>query len=268
VTFQSTLLTWYAEHKRDLPWRHTTDPYKVLVSEIMLQQTQVSRVVPIYNKFIAQFPTADALSKAELGSVLKAWKGLGYNRRAKFLWELSRKLPYGKKGEKELPDTEAALKELPGIGHYTAAAILAFSHNRDAVPIDTNIRRIYHRYFRDASEAKVGATLPKGQARDWNSALMDFGSLVCAKNPQCTHCPLQKDCKAYKEQDFAVPVPKQSTFKESNRYYRGRILDMLREGPKTKQELLNIGEKEKVLAATQQLLDEKLIKQNNKKYNL
>jgi A/G-specific adenine glycosylase len=266
--FQDEILHWYGSNKRDLPWRRTSDPYKILVSEIMLQQTQVARVIPIYNAFLEKFPDLDALAAAELGDVLRAWKGLGYNRRAKFLWELSRSLPYGNKSKRQLPATEEALLKLPGIGHYTAAAVLAFSHNTDAVPIDTNIRRIYFRYFRDASPGLVAQTLPTGRARDWNSALMDFGSLVCMKSPKCTECPLQSSCKAYAEQDFAVPVQKQSTFKGSNRFYRGRILDALREQGRTREELFSLGEKAKIEAALASLTADKMIRQQGNQFVL
>jgi A/G-specific adenine glycosylase len=260
-TFQQEILHWYGTHKRDLPWRHTTDPYHILVSEVMLQQTQVPRVIPIYQAFLARWPTVEALSRAELADVLRAWKGLGYNRRAKFLWELGRRLP-----SSTFPQTEVELQKLPGIGHYTAAAILAFSHNADAVPIDTNIRRIHHRYFGDASAERIASTLPSGKARDWNSALMDFGSLVCSKNPKCTECPLRETCIAYAKQDFSVPTVKQAPFKDSNRYYRGHILNALREGPKTKVQLLRIGEKTKIETALTSLEKETLVKREGNRY--
>jgi A/G-specific adenine glycosylase len=261
--FSTAILAWYKENRRALPWRKTRDPYKILVSEIMLQQTQVSRVIPIYEAFLAQFPTLEALGDAPLSSVIRAWKGLGYNRRAKLLWELARHekryLLYGK----EAKVSPALLTQLPGIGHYTANAVAAFAWNADAAPVDTNIRRVHTRYFgADAYSDELPArTLPVGNARAWNNALMDFGSAVCTKQPVCERCPLRRSCVAYKTNSFTVAVPKQSTFKGSNRYYRGQILDALRMQPFTAAELdrtiaTSAQEREKTRGALAQLIRE------------
>ena len=240
----------------------------------MLQQTQVDRVVPKYEAFLSRFPTLEALGKAELGEVLRFWQGLGYNRRAKKLWELahhaeSNNLLYSKKLE-VTPFDPARLVILPGVGHYTAAAVSAFAWNQDAVAFDTNLRRVHERYFGREEDAQALAqkTLPQGQARDWNNALMDFGSAVCTKAPQCASCPLRQSCVAYKNNDFAVAVPKQSSFKESNRFYRGAILKVLAQGAATRTKLTTIGDKAKIDAALAQLLEEKLVKQDKKSFTL
>lgn len=274
TSFQTNILAWYAANKRDLPWRRTTDPYAILVSEVMLQQTQVDRVVPKYEAFLKRFPTLDALAKAELGEVLRLWQGLGYNRRAKKLWELARheesiNLLYGKKIEPASSDP-TRLVILPGVGHYTAAALSAFAWNRDAVAFDTNLRRVHERYFGKEEDAQTLATkaLPSGKARDWNNALMDFGSAVCTKTPKCEVCPLRRSCVAYKNQDFTVAVPKQSTFKESNRFYRGAILRALATGAKTRAKLSSIGDKEKLDAALKQLLKENLVMKERTMFSL
>jgi A/G-specific adenine glycosylase len=240
----------------------------------MLQQTQVDRVIPKYEAFLTRFPTLDALGKAELGEVLRFWQGLGYNRRAKKLWELARhaeshNLLYSKEIELK-PFDPARLVILPGVGHYTAAAVSAFAWNQDAVAFDTNLRRVHERYFGREEDAQALAqkALPQGHAREWNNALMDFGSAVCTKTPQCATCPLRRSCVAYKNNDFAVAVPKQSTFKESNRFYRGAILRALTTGPATRAKLSSIGYKAKIDAALAQLLDEKLITKERTTYRL
>lgn len=264
MAFQEHILTWYADNKRELPWRKTKDPYRVLVAELMLQQTQVARVIPIYKAFLKQFPSFKALAKAELADVLVAWRGLGYNRRAKYLWQLSNLLPYGK-----LPTDKESLLTLPGIGHYTANAVLAFAYNSDdAAAVDTNIKKVFHRQFRNVDNAFIKKTVPKGKSRDWHNALMDFSSLVCTKKPQCQACPVRKTCKAYKEQDFSFAVPKQSTFKGSNRYYRGRVLNSLREGSTTKATLLKLGPKDRMVAVLASLEKEELVKRDKQRYVL
>ena len=274
TSFQTNILSWYSTHKRDLPWRRTTDPYKILVSEIMLQQTQVDRVIPKYEAFLARFPTLEALAKAELGEILRLWQGLGYNRRAKLLWKLARhaesnNLLYSKQLELK-QFYHARLVILPGVGHYTAAAVSAFAWNADAVAFDTNLRRVHERYFGRNEDAQTIANqaLLRGQARDWNNALMDFGSAVCTKKPQCASCPLRRSCVAYKNNDFTVLVPKQSTFKESNRFYRGAILRALTAGPATHAKLTSIGDKTKIDAALKQLTTESLIVKKHLSYSL
>lgn len=182
AAFQKDVYAHYRAHKRDLPWRRTRDPYQILVSEVMLQQTQVSRVVPKFVEFVARFPTARALAAASLGEVLKTWSGLGYNRRAKMLREAARALVERHGGI--LPNTYEALRALPGIGDYTACAILAFAFGVGRPLIETNVRAVIIRHFfprkRDVSEAEIlsltDQTLDRENPRDWYAAFMDYGA--------------------------------------------------------------------------------------------
>ncbi len=249
--FQKAILQWYFKTKRDLPWRTTTDPYSILVSEIMLQQTQVDRVIPKYLEFLKQFPNKETLAHSSPAEVLKYWKGLGFNKRALRLQEVCKTIVQKRNGV--FPNTEKELLELKGIGSYTASAICSFSYNQDVVVLDTNIRRVFHRIFLGnkqeqnetlTKELKLLAEkiLPHGQSRDWHNALMDLGATICtAQTPKCTQCPAQTFCSftqifekaSNEEKDKLLSLTriknKQGTFKDSNRYYRGRILDYLRE---------------------------------------
>jgi len=227
---QDSVLGWYAKNKRDLPWRKTTDIYRILVSEIMLQQTQVDRVLPKYTAFLKQFPTAKALAQASPGSVITAWAGLGYNRRAVSLQRAAQML------SKQIPDD---LTELPGVGPYTANAVRCFALQQDVPVVDTNIRRIFSRLFfagkgtAEEIDAVVAKAVPAGKGVAWNNALMDFGSMVCtASSPKCSECPLQKQCSAFKagtQESYFRIAPPQSRFEGSRRQYRGKVLKLLRE---------------------------------------
>jgi A/G-specific adenine glycosylase len=205
--FQRGLLTWYAAHKRDLPWRNTDDPYNILVSEIMLQQTQVERVIPKYEEFLHRYPTLEALAKAPVEEVRQTWYPLGYNIRPVRLHSIAREAveKYGGK----IPDDPEALQSMKGIGRYTAGAVLSFAFRRAAPILDTNVRRVLHRVFIGQGDAKryslqndlwelSEALIPPGNAYDFNQALMDFGATVCtARKPVCLICPLQEFCKAF-----------------------------------------------------------------------
>jgi A/G-specific adenine glycosylase len=225
--FRRIVFRWWAKNRRDLPWRRTHDPYRILVSEIMLQQTQLTRVIPKYRAFLKRFPTLTALAAAERAEVLRLWSGLGYNRRAVNLHraakELSERFGGLFDGFRENP---LALRKLPGVGEYTARAIAAFAWNVPVVPLDTNIRRVLIRHFGRATpknlQAFADATVPKGRASDWAQALMDFGSIVCtAKNPRCAELGLSHIAEA--------PRPRpQGPFRNSDRFFRGRIVDVLR----------------------------------------
>ena len=195
----ASLLCWYAANGRHtLPWRTTADPYAVLVSEVMLQQTQVDRVLPQYHQFLAAFPTFAALAEAPLAEVIRRWQGLGYNRRAVNLHRIARTVMEGG----GLPADPAELRRLPGIGVYTAAAIASFAHGRDVAVVDTNIRRVLGRALlgdgapTDATARRLAAPLlPPGRGRDWNLALMDLGAMICtARAPACAVCPLAEGC--------------------------------------------------------------------------
>ncbi len=218
--FVSTVNTFYKQHGRhDLPWRHTSDPYHILVSEIMLQQTQVARVIPKYEGFLKTFPTVEVLAKAPLGAVLSAWQGLGYNRRAKMLHECAQSLVSDYAGV--WPAEFHTLKSLPGIGAYTASAVLAFAFNKATPLIETNVRTVYLYHFFskkiDVPDKElmpiIEATLTTKNPRDWYYALMDYGSFlkqtVGNKNTQS---------KQY---------TKQSVFKGSDRQIRGAIIRTL-----------------------------------------
>ncbi len=176
---QERLLAWYGEHRRDLPWRRTTDPYAILVSEVMLQQTQVPRVIARYGPFLERFPTLAALARAPLPEVLAAWLGLGYNTRALRLKRCAEAAPGG------LPRDLLSLRGLPGVGPYTARAVLVFAHDADLAAVDANVRRVLtselalpHDLSPAALQVVADAVLPRGRSRDWHNALMDYGSLV------------------------------------------------------------------------------------------
>ncbi|SRR5258707_4815554 len=250
------LLSWYASAKRALPWRATDDPYAILVSEIMLQQTQVERVLPKYHQFLAAFPTLADLANAPTAEVISAWVPLGYNRRAVSLQTIARQVNAEYDGR--LPETIAELLKLKGIGRYTAGAIACFAHHQQVATVDTNIYRVLHRVFlglehpepklnTEAMFTFAAQVLPIGQAYDWNQALMDMGATICTSaNPQCARCPLQECCAAYGEMSQQSLFPsgmvlrqlrkvaeKRATyasqpFTSSNRYFRGRTVDHLR----------------------------------------
>jgi A/G-specific adenine glycosylase len=206
-SFQERLLSWYADNKRDLPWRKTSDPYNILVSEIMLQQTQVERVIPKYEEFLQKYPTLETLASAPVEDVKQTWYPLGYNIRPVRLHSIAREAveKYGGK----IPDDPEALQSLKGIGRYTVGAVLSFAFGREAPILDTNVRRVLHRVFVGPGDAQgyriqrelwelSEALIPAGQAYDFNQALMDFGATLCtARKPLCLVCPMHDICKAF-----------------------------------------------------------------------
>jgi A/G-specific adenine glycosylase len=197
------LLRWYAVHRRDLPWRRTRDPYRILVSEIMLQQTQVARVVPKYREFTRRYPSLRALARASVREVREVWYPLGYNIRPVRLHAIARTAVAKYRGQ--LPRTQPELLRLQGIGPYTAAAVMTFAHGRPAPILDTNVRRLLRRVFhRDAAVPDrtlwelSASLLPPRRGYDFNQALMDFGATVCtARAPACPACPLRGICATY-----------------------------------------------------------------------
>jgi len=205
--FQRRLLAWYADHHRDLPWRRTRQPYRVLVSEIMLQQTQVDRVIPKYRQFLRRYPTIRRLARARPEEVRRIWYPLGYNIRPLRLWAIARETVARYGGR--LPDDAAALQRLPGIGRYTAGAVLSFAYGLDAAVLDTNVRRVLGRVFlgpRRLARVRGEKTLwdlaealvPRGRAYDFNQALMDFGATWCTpRKPRCPPCPMKSFCATY-----------------------------------------------------------------------
>jgi len=239
------LLAWWHANHRDLPWRHTRDPYRILVSEVMLQQTQVDRVIPYYERWLEAFPTVGALAEAPTAEVIRLWAGLGYNRRAVNLQRTAQAV-VARGGE--FPRSVDELRALPGIGAYTSGAIACFAFEQDVPFLDTNMRRVIHRVFVGPEVPEplapdrellpvAGQVLPPGEGWIWNQALIEFGALHCtARKPLCMVCPLQRVCVARPTiQSILATLPKGSAkkkevpFKESNRYFRGRVVDLLRE---------------------------------------
>jgi A/G-specific adenine glycosylase len=204
--FRRRLLAWYARHGRDLPWRKTSDPYHILVSEIMLQQTQVDRVLPKYHEWLEKYPSFDALAAAPEDDVTATWYPLGYNIRPRRLQTIAREAVARYGGQ--LPDDEKTLLSFKGIGAYTAGAIRSFAFRQRAAILDTNVARVLFRVFVGTGDAKSHAMkrhlwtvsealVPKAQVFDFNQALMDLGATVCvARNPKCLVCPMSKDCRA------------------------------------------------------------------------
>ena len=239
------LLGWGAGQLRDLPWRRTRDPWAVLVSEVMAQQTGVDRVVPCYEAFLARFPTPASCAAAPVSTVLRMWSGMGYNRRAVNLHRCAAALVGDHGGT--VPDDLAALLALPGIGPYTARAVLAFAFERPVGVIDTNVGRVLARWagapLRPAdAQATADALVPPEPDRAWlwNQAVMELGATVCRRRtPDCTRCPITDGCTwaragrpAPDPADGSAGVGKgQSRFEGSDRQGRGRLVDALRLGP-------------------------------------
>ena len=196
--FVRKLLTWYKKAARHLPWRETRNPYAILVSEFMLQQTQVSRVLEYFPRFMARFPTIDALARARPKAVMEQWDGLGYYARARNLHALARVVT--KTHDGRLSDKPEELQELPGVGPYTAGAVACFAYERPVPTVDTNVRRVLERAFAPKDIWTLAEKLvPKNGARAWrfNQALMELGALVCtARKPKCPECPVRSDCLA------------------------------------------------------------------------
>ena len=202
--FRRRLLTWYRRHGRDLPWRRTRDPYRVLVSEVMLQQTQVSRVIPKYREWLRRYPSLETLAAASAGEVREAWYPLGYNVRPLRLRTIARTVVRRHRGR--LPRSREGLLALDGIGAYTAGAVLSFAFGQDAAILDTNVRRVLRRVWvgedrqvRDRALWDLAERLlPRGRTYDFNQALMDLGATVCtARRPRCGVCPLARMCASY-----------------------------------------------------------------------
>lgn len=205
--FRTRLLTWYDRHGRDLPWRRTDDPYHILVSEIMLQQTQVDRVLPKYAEWLGKYPSLEVLASAPEDDVTKTWYPLGYNIRPKRLQAIAREAVTRFDGR--LPDDEATLLSFKGIGLYTAGAIRSFAFRQRAAILDTNVARVLFRMFVGTGDPKQHATVkhlwavsavlvPRRRVFDFNQALMDFGAMVCvARAPKCLVCPMAQNCRSY-----------------------------------------------------------------------
>jgi A/G-specific adenine glycosylase len=240
---QLAVLSWGERERRDLPWRRTRDPWAILVSEVMLQQTQVARVIPRYHAFLARFPTVVACAGATVGEVLEEWAGLGYNGRAVRLHAAACMVMQECGGS--LPRTTRELERLPGVGRYTARAVVAFAFEADAAVVDTNVARVLARLAGRSLtgrevHAAADAVLPPGEAWAWNQALLDLGATRCRPSlPDCDRCPLAPACQWHARRR-RKPDPAagsagvsrgQSRFDGSDRQGRGRLVAALRRGP-------------------------------------
>jgi A/G-specific adenine glycosylase len=234
---QDALIEWYERDHREFPWRETDDPYAILVSEVMSQQTQLSRVEDAWHAFLDRWPSTAALAAADRADVVGFWSShsLGYNNRAKYLHEAANQVEETYDGE--FPETPAELSELMGVGPYTANAVASFAFNNGDAVVDTNVKRVLYRAFDvpdDDSVFEEAATdlLPDGESRVWNNAIMELGGVACGKSPKCdeAECPWREWCAAYASGDFSAPdVPEQSSFEGSRRQKRGRVVGALRE---------------------------------------
>lgn len=263
MEFQETVYAHARRLFRPLPWRETTDPYRILVSEVMLQQTQVPRVLAKYQEFLARFPTVEALADAPVSSVVEAWLGLGYNRRALALHRAAQVIVRSHGGL--VPRDVATLRTLPGIGHATACAIAAFAFNQPVVFLETNIRSVFlHHFFPDtqgigdgALMSLVDATLDAGNPREWFWALMDYGNHLKATGPN----PARRSARHRR----------QTPFEGSHRQLRGRILRQLASsGPEDLDRLAPVlrAEVERVVEAVRQLRDEGFVSLVGRKVSL
>lgn len=262
-SFITTVQQYYEQHGRQhLPWRKTTDPYRILVSEIMLQQTQVERVLPKYQEFIRRFPNTKQLATAKLSEVLKLWQGLGYNRRAQLLHQCAKTLRSDYNGR--FPRSYDGLQALPGIGPYTAGAVLAFAYNQAVPIIETNIRTVYlHHFFRRYTKVSdqailqlVEKHLAAAEPRMWYAALMDYGSYV-----KRSHGNPNVRGKAY---------TKQTTFAGSDRQIRGAIIRSLAETAQTKRQLQKavVATPDRLEEQLNKLVQEGLVSQRGQRYHL
>ena len=234
---REALIAWYEADHRDYPWRQTDDPYEILVSEVMSQQTQLDRVVEAWEDFLERWPTAADLAAADRADVVGFWTGhsLGYNNRAKYLHEAAQQVEKGYAGE--FPSTPDELQELMGVGPYTANAVASFAFNNGDAVVDTNVKRVLYRAFDvpddDAAfEAVADELLPEADSRVWNNAIMELGGVACGKQPRCDEagCPWRSWCHAYEIGDFTAPdVPTQPQFEGSRRQMRGRVVATLGE---------------------------------------
>ena len=229
MKFSKTLIHWYLQNKRDLPWRNDINPYTIWLSEIMLQQTRVAQGLPYFLRFTSAFPTVFDLANAEEEEVLKLWQGLGYYSRARNLHKTAKQIAFEFNGE--FPKNYSELLHLKGIGEYTAAAIASFAYNENVPVVDGNVFRVLSRYFDVETDiASSGAKkeftqlaaelLPKGQANTFNQAIMEFGALQCVpKNPDCGNCIFNDSCLALQKKKVAqLPVKSKKT-KVTNRYF-------------------------------------------------
>ena len=218
------LFSWYRNNKRTFSWRNTNDPWKIFLIEIISQQTQINRADDYYKKFIKEFPSPESMAKSSLKKVLELWSGLGYNNRAKRLYESSKIL-----SKSSFDNINPNFEILPGVGPYTKNAILSFAYGDSVLAIDTNLERIITRYFgvddaKDYLKRYSQSLLKKVNSKDLNQAFMDFGSMVCTSlSPSCDKCPLENECSKY----FLKTKKSYQKFEGSNREIRGKVLKFL-----------------------------------------
>jgi A/G-specific adenine glycosylase len=229
MKFPNLLIQWYLQNQRDLPWRHTANPYTIWLSEIMLQQTRVAQGLPYFLRFVEAFPSVFDLAKADEEEVLKLWQGLGYYSRARNLHKTAKYVAFELNGE--FPKTYKELLLLKGIGEYTAAAIASFAYNENVPVVDGNVFRVLSRYFNVETDiASAGAKkeftqlaaelLPKGKANLFNQAIMEFGALQCVpKNPDCLNCIFNDSCVALQKKKVAQLPVKSKKLKVSQRFF-------------------------------------------------
>jgi len=260
--FQQKIWDFYKKNKRAFAWRETTDPYKILLSEIMLQQTQTTRVKEKYKEFLEKFPTVKDLASASLENVLKTWIGMGYNRRARYLYDAAKMVTIKYNGI--IPKTVEELDELPGIGFATASAIATFAYNVPVVFIETNIRRVFiHSFFNDRVGVEDAELMPiieralnSDKSRDWYYALMDYGAYLGKL----------KDNPNKKSKHYSL----QSPFIGSDRQIRGKILKLLLLKNYSKEKLIKIldVESDRLVSILNKLVKDKMIKKNSKSYGI
>jgi len=234
---REALIGWYEDDHRDFPWRRTNDPYEILVSEVMSQQTQLGRVVEAWEEFLERWPTTAELADADRADVVGFWTdhSLGYNNRAKYLHEAAGQVQEEYDGG--FPETPEELQELMGVDPYTANAVASFAFNDGDAVVDTNVKRVLYRTFAEIHNADdpdyetvANALMPAGESRIWNNAIMELGGVACQKKPRCDEegCPWREWCHAYQTGDFTAPdVPTQPSFEGSRRQFRGRIVRVL-----------------------------------------
>jgi A/G-specific adenine glycosylase len=266
ASFTGNVLAWGVPRLRDLPWRRTRDPWAVLVSEVMLQQTQATRVIPRWELFLDRFATVEACAAAPLAEVLREWQGLGYPRRARNLHLTAQRIT-------ELgafPRDLEGLLALPGVGSYTARAVMAFAFELDAALVETNIARVYARVAGERLtpgrvQSLADAHCPSGEAWVWNQCLMDLGAVLCRPSgPRCDECPLSASC-AWHAEGGADPAigsagvsTRQARFDGSDREARGRLMKALTEGPVGREHVASVMQRD---AATASRLVEALIRE-------
>jgi len=292
--FLRALLPWYRQHGRDLPWRKTQDPYQIFMSELMLQQTQVDRVIPLYERWLKQFPTWKKLAEAETSALIHGWAGLGYNRRALFARESAKQVVADR-----VPKTEDGWRTLKGVGPYMAAALTEFVNHKRALVIDTNIRRVIGRVFlklpypRPIDDASILKVLEKetplrgSQHSDMPQALMDLASGICSiRRPKCEICPLRTPCKArpgFEKGIYDDTKPRKKVTerirdnkKYPDRIYRGRILAWVRENGATDMRHLgakidpefSLNDQDWVEAMIERMVKDGLLKKDGRKIEL